>query len=275
MDPDFSDSDDEAEEPNLKTILKAIKVGNNSTNLLVSNLNSSVQTFNENLNARCDGIDASIAQLKDEIRDLKQSHGEELELLKERCDELDYKTKTEIFIHGYENASAPDLDLASAVIHLAEFLDLSISDRDIQSARIIKRRHSPNRTYASSAAEKRPPIIAVNFFSHTVAAKLVDAKKRHGKLMNKDLAQTQNQGPIAISFPLDKEKYALLRLTKARALQHDIKCVWNSRGMVFTRQREGAPAIKIRNEAHLNTILPPLPPTCSQAEMETDEPHAQ
>lgn len=158
---------------------------------------------------------------------------------------------------------------------LAKFLDVTISDRDIQGACIIKRRASPSCAYASAVALERPPILAVNFFSHSIAAKLVDAKKCHGKLLNKDLAQTLNQSPISISFPLGKNQYPLLRLTKARAAQYNIKFVWNSRGLVFTRQTEGAPAVKIRNEAHLTFILSPVVHSSSPARTDTSDPHDQ
>lgn len=227
--------------------------------------------FNTNLNSRCDDIDATVISLKEEIRELKLSHDEELNLLKDKCAELDFKTKTEIYIHGYDNASIPDLDCTSDVINIAKFLDVPITDRDIASTRIVKRRGSPARTYASISTSKRPPIIAIDFFSHSTAAKIVDAKKRHGKLTNKDLDQSLSSSPISISFPLSRDQYSLLCLTKARAILHNVRFVWNSRGHVFTRQAEGAPAIKIRNEAHLDQLLPPAAPT-SPAHMDTSEP---
>lgn len=261
---DSASSDEE--EPDLKTILQAIKKGNRSTDTLVKGLQTSVEVFNANLTARCDVLDKKFAELKTEFTQHKEAHSRELEALKEKNDELEFKTKTEVYIHGHANSGAPDLDLNVAVIHLAEFLDLTVTDRDLQRVRIIKRRE---KSYSSVTALQ--PIIAADFYSHEMALRLVDAKKRHGKLLNSDLLQTTNTSPISISFPLDREKYALLREAKIRAQMHNVRYVWNSRGSIFVRETDGARAIKVRSLAHLDELMPPEA-TPQHTAMDTTEP---
>lgn len=272
LDMDDSDSSED-DEPDLKTILKAVKEGAVSTNKLVTDLNTTVQNFNTNLNMRCDGMDARIGTLESELLELKKSHAAEMDMLRDKCDELDFKTKSDIFIHGHANAGAEDLDLTAAVIHLAEHLDVTITERDIQKIRVIKRRDNPQpRTYAATVQE-RPPIIAVDFFTHDMALRVVEAKKSYGKLTNRELLETDNNNPISVSFPLNKDQYALLRATKARAVLHNVKYVWNSRGFVFIRQTDGSKAIKVKNASHLDLLLPPAnatPPRPTQ--MDTASP---
>lgn len=264
---DTDTSDDE--EPDLKTILKAIKAENVSTNKLVSNLTSTVQTFNSNLNSRCDGLDSKISALQTEMEELKKSHDAEMDSFKEKYDELEFRTKTEIFIHGHAHANAPEIDLTAIVIHLAEHLDVNVSERDIQGARVIKRRENPG-TYAA-AAKERQPIIAVDFYTHEMALRLVEKKKSYGKLTNKDLLKINDASYISVSFPLNKVQYAILREAKSRAARHNIKYVWNSRGFVFIRQTDGSRAIKVRNAAHLDCLLPPEDATSYQP-MDTTAP---
>ena len=268
------ESSDDEEEPDLKTILKAVKTGNAKTNNSVTELKKTVETFNANLNTRCDGIDNRISSLETELTELKKSHAAEMDALTEKYDELDFKTKTEVFIHGYVNAGAADLDLTAAVIHLAEHLDIKIMDREIQRARVVRRRTDQAPRSFAAAVQEKPPIIAVDFFTHETALRLVEAKKSYGKLKNSDLLQTNDTSPISISFPLNSEKYALLRETKARAAIHNTKYVWNSRGFVFIRQTDGARAIKVKNASHLDVLLPvpSTSPQQAQTQMDTTGP---
>lgn len=169
----------EEDDPDLKTILDAIKKGSRTTDTLVKGLQTTVEVFNANLTSRCD---TKFTDLRAEFAQYKEAHTKEIEAFKEKNDDLEFKTKTEVYIHGHANSGAPDLDLNAAVIHLAEFLNLTVTDCDLQRVRIIKRRE---KTYSSATANLQP-IIAADFYSHEMALRLVDAKKRHGKLLNSD-----------------------------------------------------------------------------------------
>lgn len=253
-DQDQSDSSDE-EEPDLKAIMKELRAGNKHTEKLVTSLRNDVHTFNSNLGARCDVIDQKVTELESKISDLQTAHTQEMDKLRDKCDELDFKTKTEVYIHGYANAGMADLDIKSAVIHLAEHLDLTITERDILRTRVVRRRKDA--ATPSYAAVARPPIISAEFFSHEMALRLVNARKSYGKLTNRDLLGIDNVNSIAVSFPLSREKYELLLTAKSRAAVHNFRFVWNSNGSVFIRQAEGTRAIKVRNAAHLDVLLPP------------------
>lgn len=261
---EMGDSDDsDSDEPDLRTILKAIKESSRDTRdtkQMITDLATTMNNFSSSLNLRCDGIESTVQSLQGKMSDLKKSHAKEIEQMKEKYDELEFRTKTEVFIHGYEVADIPNLEISAAVLHIAEFLDVPMSHRDIQRSRIIRRKKPSTASYAAAATPSRPSIIAVEFFSHAVALQLVNGKRNYGKLLNKDLSEdSQSQGPISISFPLNKEQHSLLQLTKARAALHNFKYVWNSRGFVFIRQADGAPAIKIVNSNHLDVVLPQLP----------------
>lgn len=267
------DSDSsEDDELDLKDILRAVKKGSKKTDKLVSDLKTEVESFNTNLNKRCDGIDSKIDTLEGEIKLLKKSHAAEMDAMEEKVDALDFKTKTEIFIHGYANAGAAELNLTAAVTHLADHLDVKITERDIQKIRVVKRRpNQTSRTFANVVREK-PPIIAVDFFSHETALRLTEAKKSYGKLTNQDLLEVPDTSPISVSFPLNREKYALLRETKTIAARYNIKYVWNSQGSIFIRETDGAKAIKVKNASHLDALLPPLyttqpPPSATQMDI--------
>lgn len=251
-------SDEDEEEPDAKTILRAIKKGNASTNKLVADLSATVQGFNNSLNSRCDGIDDRIQALQQEIVELKKSHAAEMSTVNQKLVELDFRCNNTVFVHGHSQADSPGLDIKKAVTKLAEYLEVTITDRDISSSRIIKRRPDNTRLYASVAASTRPSIIAVEFSTHDLAARLVEAKRKHGKLLNKDVIQTNNSDSISISFPLSKTQHDLLLITKTRAAQHNVKYVWHSKGSLMIRKSDGARPIKIIDAAHLDTILPPL-----------------
>lgn len=262
------DEEDEEADVDLKTVLRAIKTGNAKSDRLVKGLRTEVSTFNSNLTLRCDGIDTKIEALEKEIQELKTCHAAEVSTLHDKFDELDFRTKTEVYIHGYANAGAADLAIIPAIIHLAEHLDVVVTERDIQSTRVVKRRNNPNASYAAATQRQaRPPILAVDFYTHELALRLVEAKRAYGKLTNQDLLENSDTNPISVSFPLNREKYALLRLAKSRASIHEIKYVWNSRGSIFMREADGARAIKIMNSAHLDQLLPPATdPTSTPAQ---------
>lgn len=152
-----SESSDE-EEPDLRDILIAVKKGTRNTETLVKGLQKEVEDFNSNLTTRCDELDEKFRLLQADFNQFKESHTKEIEALQEKNDYLEFKMKTEAYIHGHASSGAADLDINAAVIQVAEFLDVTITDRDIQRVRIVKRRDN------SFAAVTRPPIIAVEFW---------------------------------------------------------------------------------------------------------------
>ena len=271
---DDSDTSDEEEEPDLKSILKAVNKRVKKTDCLVTDLTATAKNFNASLNTRCDGIDVKIGALQNELSQLKKAHAAEMDAMEEKLDALDFKTKTEVYIHGYSHAGEAELNLMSAVIHLAEHLDVTITERDVQRTRLVKRR--PNKVPVSfaNAVRERPPIIAVDFYSHETALRLVDAKKSYGKLTNQVLLENSDPSTISVSFPLNREKYELLMEAKARAALHNIKYVWNSKGLIFMRETDGARAIKIKNAANLDALLPAQRSTEQppEAQMDTTSP---
>lgn len=219
-----------------------------------------------------------------EIAELKKQHTEKIDALTEKYQALEFKAKTEVFIHGYALADDIGIDLVKTVKDIAGFLEVRVADSDIQKVRVIKRRANFSPASASVTVRARHSIIAVDFLTHALALQVVDAKKRwktwktlenFGKLLNNQLNTTTPDSPISISFPLDKESYALLLLTKSRAAEHNVKYVWTSSGYVFIRHADGAKALKIRNSAHLDSILPPLrmQPAPAPAQMDTSTPN--
>lgn len=251
LDDNDAETGDIQGEINLKTLLDAINTGNRKMRSKMDGLTEVVRCYNESINDRCEQIEESVETLKEEITSLKSKHEEEIDLLKDKINDLEHKSSTELYIHGYLNAADPNLDIVVAVTHIAELLDVEISGRDIRHSRVIARKNQ------SLHLANRPPILAVDFFSHSTASRLVEAKRAHGKLLNKDVLETPSNDTIAISFPLSRDQYTLLQATKSRATMHNVKYVWNSNGKVMIRPSDGARATRIKNTKHLDAVLPP------------------
>lgn len=54
-----------------------------------------------------------------------------MDVLREKLDELEFKTKTKIYIHGHAHAGKPALNYIVIVCHSAEHLDLNITERGV------------------------------------------------------------------------------------------------------------------------------------------------
>lgn len=254
------DSENEDEEVDLRLIYKAIKKGNKAT----EDLSVEVKTLNTNFSERCDVLEGKVASVSEELQALKLAHETEVNRLNTRINALEFETCTEVYIHGHLQAANENFDSTLAVVHLAEFLEVPISKDDITSTRVIPRK-GPN-------ASKFAPIISATFFSHLAALRLVEAKRKFGKLTNHDLLESDSYHPIAVSFPLSRDLYELLKVTKRRAQIHNYKYVWNQRGTIMVRKQDGARVISISTQKDLDSLMPlqQVPPTPMETNHATD-----
>lgn len=257
----------QASEIDTAAILDAIQKSSQETQARVSGLTEEVHGFNENLNVRCNQIESSVAALRLDVTEIQADHQNQIDSLKDEIRQLKSECNKEVFIHGYENADAPDLDPVVAAINIASKIGFDLQEDHIQRARVIKSKPRIS-TPPQTSSLNRPPIIALVFFDHSTAERMVNAKKRFKKLLNKDVLDSMSDRPISISFSLDKETYELLKETKVRAARHNYKYVWNSNGVVFIRREDGARAIKVSNIRQLDSLMPP----CQSSPMDTSHP---
>lgn len=242
-----SESDDEDEEPDLKTILREIRKSGKETKKLALE----VKTLNTSFSTRCSSLEMEVNDLKNQMTDLKLAHEKEMDYMRSKINSLEAQSQTEVYIHGHLHSGSDEFDPNLAVSQIAEFLDVEVPTTAIKSSRVI-----PRKIGSPQAQQKFTPIVAVDFFSHSTAARLVEAKRKFGRLTNKDLLQSEDDKPIAISFPLSRDQYLLMKETKTRAQIHQFRFVWNSKGAIFVRKAEGARAIKVNNFKDLDILMP-------------------
>lgn len=251
LDEDSSDDDDtDDEQPDLKTILKAINKGGKATKKLASE----VKNLNISLSSRCSVIESEVAVLKTQMSEMKLAHEREMNVMNSKINSLEADSKKEVYIHGHLRAGNDGFDPLTAVSKIADTLKFKLPASSIKSARVIPRKPVSPRTPV-----KYPPIIAVIFFSHATADQFVEAKRKHGKLTNMEVLGTKDEADnkaIAISFRLSQEQFLLLKETKARAMLHQYKYVWNSNGAVLVRRADGHRAIRVNNFNELDGLMP-------------------
>ena len=132
------------------------------------------------------------------------------------------------------------------VLDIADKIDIPLKEDDIEACHRISRRPDAPIIVKFKSRKKKE-----QFMSKESKTK---AKKLRTTDLGYDLQPDPNIGKIFINESLTSRLKNLLRLTKIKKQEMNIKFIWTRSGSIFLRKDEKAPALKVNFIADLDKI---------------------
>lgn len=130
---------------------------------------------------------------------------------------------------------------------LRDFLNLSSLHADILDVRLMEHKKSTETPSLFSS-------FVLKFKSRDISLHVLQAKRRHGKLLFSDLVPEGAKNEVSVFEMLPPHTFKLRRLARERGNQRDYKHVWVTNACVYVRKNDSSEIITIATKADLNKI---------------------